>query len=118
MVVSMVRSIGARKHRIVTRAANCLHERFRTSASWIEHYAGAMRHEVNARRLDSRGGAQSFFHVMLAGCAGHAQHRQCHRFCGGLRHLLPRLGRIDFARLVKMSAVACLFYRGKGSVDG
>jgi hypothetical protein len=38
--------------------------------------------------LDSSGGPQSFFHMMLAGGTGHAQNRESQRFCRGGGYLL------------------------------
>ncbi len=56
----------ARQHRIVSRPANRLHQLLRRGQRGIEDHAGAMRHQIHARRLHARRRAQRLFHVVLA----------------------------------------------------
>jgi hypothetical protein len=74
--VCITRSIGAGQHGIIPGSANGLDKRLGAGAGGIEYYAGAVRHKIHARGLHSGRRPQSLFNMMLAGGAGHAQHRQ------------------------------------------
>ena len=50
-----------------------------------------MGYQIDMRGFNPGGRTQSFFHVMLAGCARHAQHRQHERLCRECTHLMLQL---------------------------
>ncbi len=81
-------SVGAGKHGVVAGGANGFDERLGGGDGGIEDYAGAIGDEIDVGGLDSGGGAESVFDMMLAGSAGHAQHREGERFRCGRGHLL------------------------------
>ena len=81
------RSLGAGKDSVVTGAANGVDQRLGRGDSRIEDHAGAIGDQIDARGFHSGGGAQRFFHMMLAGGAGHAQNWERERFRCGRGHL-------------------------------
>ena len=77
------RGIATGKNCVVACRANGINHCGGRSNGRIEDHAGAMGHQIDARGLDPGRRAQSLFHVMLAGCAGHAQHGQGESCCRG-----------------------------------
>jgi hypothetical protein len=73
------RIVRARKGRIVAGSSNGLHQNLRIGKAGIEHHRSPIGHQVDMRRLDTRGRAQRRFDVMLTRRARHPDHRERYR---------------------------------------